>query len=71
MTDGSAIIICDFKNAEEVIMKHYDYILVGAGLYSAVIAWHAKQAVKRLKELMFTNMVLIFSIQVIARYGIL
>ena len=24
-------------------MKHYDYILVGAGLYSAVIAWHAKQ----------------------------
>lgn len=46
MTDGSAIIICDFKNAEEVIMKHYDYILVGAGLYSAVIAWHAKQAGK-------------------------
>ena len=31
---------------EEVIMKHYDYILVGAGLYSAVIAWHAKQAGK-------------------------
>ena len=27
-------------------MKHYDYILVGAGLYSAVIAWHAKQAGK-------------------------
>ena len=27
-------------------MRHYDYILVGAGLYSAVIAWHAKQAGK-------------------------
>lgn len=24
-------------------MKHYDYILVGAGLYSAVTSWHAKQ----------------------------
>ncbi len=24
-------------------MKHYDYILVGSGLYSGVFAWHARQ----------------------------
>ena len=24
-------------------MKHYDYILVGSGLYAGVFAWYAKQ----------------------------
>ena len=37
----------DFSKAKRnPYMRHYDYLLVGAGLYSAVIAWYAKQAGK-------------------------
>ena len=51
-----------------------DVILMATGsevglVYDAYDVLKEIFTVKRLKELMFTNMVLIFSIQVIARYG--
>ena len=30
----------------EVHMKHYDYVIVGSGLFAGVFAWHAKKAGK-------------------------
>ena len=29
-------------------MKHYDYVLVGSGLYAGVFAWYAKKNGKKM-----------------------
>ena len=61
-------------------MKKYDYLIVGAGLYGAVMAYELGKKgkkclvqaifiVKRSKESMFINMELIFFIHQIKRYG--
>lgn len=69
-------------------MKEYDYLIVGAGLYGAVMAHELKKKGKKclvidrrdhiagniycedIEGTMYINMVHIFSIRLIKRYGI-